>query len=157
MVALREPDGSDCVFEAVKYEVSPKHRKDRAYVASTLFGQAKKFLDGLPCAVFIEEPVVAGARNIRSSLLIAQVCGVMLAAAGMERVTRLVPVSTWKKETIGSGSADKQHVRDWLDRVHPQVASKCGHDQDLYDASCVALYGQAMLRRAEVLGQGLQD
>lgn len=142
----------------LKFEVPTKYRKGRAYVASTLHDQAKWFLDEVgPAAVFIEEPVVAGARNLRSSLLIAQVCGAVLVAAGMERVVRLTPVSSWKKETVGNGNAGKQDVRDWLDAAHPQVAAVCGHDQDLYDATCVALHGQGLLRRSDVLRSGLHD
>jgi Holliday junction resolvasome RuvABC endonuclease subunit len=143
---------------AKKIEVPASRTKDRAYVQTTLYREASSYLDEVgPTHVFIEEPVVAGARNLRSSLLIAQTCGSMLCVAGMERVVRLVPVSSWKKATVGIGSADKDAVRRYIDTFHPQVAKVCGFDQDLYDAACVALYGQGLLRRVSQLSDGFQD
>lgn len=143
----------------VKHSVPEKHRKDRAHVARMLYALSVDSLANMrPLSCFIEEPLVAGARNLQSSLKIAQVCGVMLTAAGMERVdTVLVPVSSWKKGTIGNGSTNKDGIRAWLDTKHPQVAQKCGHDQDLYDAACIALHGQGLLKRVGQLGHGLQD
>lgn len=142
----------------IKHGIHEKHRKDRNYVANYLYGFASSVVDAYqPEAIFIEEPVVAGAMNMRSSLLIAQVCGVMLVAAGMGRVVKLIPVSTWKKETVGSGSANKVAVRLWLDNKHPEVASECRHDQDLYDAACVAFYGQGLLQRSDDLRSVFHD
>lgn len=145
-------------YESYKVTVETKYRKDRALVAHLLYTAALRLVTmSHPDAIFIEEPVVAGARNLRSSLLIAQVCGVMLVAAGMGRVVKLTPVSSWKVETVGHGNADKDAIRRWLDHVHPAIAKECGLDQDLYDASCVALYGQGLLGRGDAVRSGLQD
>lgn len=144
--------------EHMKLEVDVKHTKNRALVCSTLARKTQHWLTHVQAShVFIEEPVVAGAMNIRSSLLIAQVCGAILTAAGMERVVQLVPVSSWKKQTVGSGNANKDQVRAWLDEHHPQTAAQCRHDQDLYDAASVALYGQRLVWRGDDIRRGLHD
>lgn len=143
--------------QAIKIVVPASKSKDRAYTANVLFEGAVAFLDQVGAThVFIEEPVLAGARNIRSTLLIAQIAGAMLIAAGSERVVRFVPVSTWKA-ALGHGHADKDAVRRFIDSLHPQVAQECGHDQDLYDAAGVALYGRGLLQRVDQLRDGLQD
>ena len=106
-------------------------------------------------ALYIEEPLVAGARNLQSSLKIAQVAGALLClSAGMEQVY-LVPVATWKKDVIGHGGAVKSEVCSWVAEHHPQVAAVCGLDQDLYDAAAIAFYGQGCLRRSGQLSGGL--
>lgn len=85
---------------------------------------------------FVEEPVVAGARNLRTSLRIAQISGAVLAAVPGE----LVPVPRWKKEVVGKGNATKEEVREWLE-------SQPGYEnplssQDHVDATCLRFYGQ---------------
>jgi Holliday junction resolvasome RuvABC endonuclease subunit len=155
MVAVRE-DGSYHAHD--KIEIHVKHTKNRALVCTGVHTYVVKRLQEWDAThVFIEEPVVAGAMNMRSSLLIAQVCGAVLVAAGMERVCQLVPVSSWKKATVGRGNADKQQIREWLDAHHPEIATKCGLDQDLYDAAGSALYGQGLVRRSNDLRSGFHD
>lgn len=141
----------------LKAVVPAAKNKDRHLVATTLYEAAAAFLDEVGAThVFIEEPVLAGARNIRSTLLIAQIAGAMLIAAGSERTTRFVPVSTWKA-ALGHGHADKDAVRRLIDSLHPEVAQECGLDQDLYDAAGVALYGQGLLKRVHQLRDDVQD
>jgi Holliday junction resolvasome RuvABC endonuclease subunit len=91
--------------------------------------------------VFLEAAVVAGARNIQSTIKVAQTIGaVMTVLPGV----RQVAISSWKMATVGNGSASKDQVRDWLNRTHPDLALLCDGNQDLYDATCIALYGREM-------------
>jgi Holliday junction resolvasome RuvABC endonuclease subunit len=96
--------------------------------------------------IYCEEPVVAGARNLRSTILVAETVGVVLA---LNARVHLVPVSSWKKATVGNGNASKADVTEWLTREHPSYASEC-HDtqhresQDLRDAAAIYLYGKDM-------------
>jgi Holliday junction resolvasome RuvABC endonuclease subunit len=85
---------------------------------------------------YVEEPVVAGARNLRTSLQIAQVCGVVLSVLNGE----LVPVSSWKKGTVGKGNAKKEDAANWLQEVHPVLHQRTKR-QDHIDATCIRLYG----------------
>lgn len=102
--------------------------------------------------VFCEEPVVAGARNLRTSLKIAQAVGAIVSGAAHSTLrTYLVPVSKWKKATCGSGSAGKPQVTDWLNHTHPAYAAACGGKQDLVDACCIALYGLSIIADAELV------
>lgn len=93
--------------------------------------------DGSP--VWVEAPIVAGARNLQSSLKIAQVTGV--AHTVMDN-SHEVAVASWKKAVVGNGRADKEQVRAWLVENHPDLYRLTRHSQDLIDATCIALYGE---------------
>lgn len=102
--------------------------------------------------VFCEEPVLAGRRNIRSTILIAETVGMVLS---MHAPVYLVPVSSWKKGTVGKGNATKDDVAEWLRKEHPDLSSMCGSDQDLVDAACICLYGSAISNRSvDLSGRG---
>lgn len=105
--------------------------------------------------VFLEEPVVAGVRNLRTTIKIAETAGAVIAAACGAQGTYLVPVSSWKKGTHGSGNAGKSDVRTWLADHHPTLAAECGDDQDLVDAACVALHGRRLVERGHDIGTGV--
>jgi len=94
---------------------------------------------------YIEEPPLAGSRNLQVFLHLAQVSGVVSAAA---RPSTLVPVSSWKLGTVGRGNATKDLVADWLRARHSGWHAQCGGDQNLIDATCLALYGHV------IMGQG---
>jgi Holliday junction resolvasome RuvABC endonuclease subunit len=140
-----------------KFKVKDKVRS-RHVIAQQLLDQASFWLleTGVE-TLFIEEPVVAGARNIRASLLIAQIAGVLLAAARdiPSGQVYMTAVSSWKKGTVGHGGASKIDVREWLSREHPEIAAQSGYDQDLCDAAVIALYGQRLLQRGNVLRSGV--
>ena len=91
--------------------------------------------------VWVEAPLVAGVKNLQSSLKVAQSTGVVQAALYN---VRQVAVSSWKKHTVGSGNADKNGVREWVQENHPQVYALLGHSQDLIDAYCIARYGEVI-------------
>ena len=93
--------------------------------------------------VFVEEPPLAGVRNIRTFAALSQVFAVVLTAAPKAYG---VEVSTWKKQVVGKGNATKEEVQGWLTANNPAYAALCG-DQNLTDAACVALYGHAVLDR----------
>ena len=95
------------------------------------------------CTVFVEEPVVAGSRNLRVALGIAQLAGVVMTETDTD--CYLVSVSAWKKEVIGKGNATKEQVSDFLSESFPRYSQVCAGKQDLIDATCIALYGQAVI------------
>lgn len=92
--------------------------------------------------VYVEEPVLAGARNIRSTLLVAETVGMVLSVCR----AHLVEVSTWKKSTVGKGNASKDDVRIWLERAYPAYAQACAGDQDLIDAAAIFVHGRGVER-----------
>lgn len=102
-----------------------------------------------PEAVYVEEPLVG--RSTRVSLQIAQMAGAVLSAVdGLHtrdgEYTKLYLVSNthWKKALLGIGAGKdiKLKIRKWLDTEFPRYSSKCDGDQDRYDASCIAIYGE---------------
>ncbi len=64
---------------------------------------------------------------------------------------RTVNVMAWKKDIVGKGNASKDEVAAWLEVHHPDYYEQCHGDQNLVDATCVALYGRLVMDRAEVL------
>lgn len=97
--------------------------------------------------LFCEEAVVAGARNLRTSLQISQTVGVVLASTAL---SYLVPVSTWKIETVGKGNADKSSVMNWLRVGYSGYFASCDGNQDIADAAAIAIYGRDVYLRSTV-------
>lgn len=95
--------------------------------------------------IFCEEPVVAGRRNLRTTIQIAETVGMVLA---LDHPVYLVPVSSWKKETTGSGTATKDRVSEWLREEYEQYFSACEGNQDIIDAAAIAAYGRNVVNRA---------
>lgn len=56
--------------------------------------------------------------------------------------------SLWKKDVCGNGNAGKDDARAWVEAHRPEVAALCGTSQDLYDATCIAVYGGAVVASA---------
>lgn len=96
--------------------------------------------------VWIEDTLVGN--NRKYSLQLTEVRGAVMAAMPMHVDVRLVNVATWKAQVVGDGHANKDSVRDYIHVTHGAYAPLCGSDQDLYDACCIALYGQSIMERA---------
>ena len=88
--------------------------------------------------VFIEEPPLAGSRNVRTALQLAMTAG---AVASKLPHAEFVPVASWKKKVIGRGNVDKTGVSQWLNLSHPDYFVSCAGDQNHIDATCIAIYG----------------
>lgn len=102
-----------------------------------------------PDGVWIEDVLVGN--NRKYSLQLAEVKGAVLSALAPLRARgmdiRVINVQGWKRGLLGSGHASKDEVRDYIDVTHGAYAPVCGDDQDLYDAACIALYGQRIMDR----------
>ena len=116
--------------------------RDRGLICMQLAGDIISWVnDNAPVGnVWVEAPVVAGARNLQSTIKVAQVTGLVHALVPN---THQVAVSSWKKSTVGKGNADKQSVREWLAREYPDLYAACT-SQDHVDAACIALHGRTM-------------
>lgn len=88
--------------------------------------------------VYIEEPPLAGSRNVRTALQLAMTAGVI---ASQCPSATFVPVASWKKKVVGKGNVDKSGVSEWLNLSHPDYFVQCAGDQNHVDATCIALYG----------------
>ena len=98
--------------------------------------------------IYVEEPVLAGVRNIRTTIIIAETVGMILA---LHARVHVVPVDTWKKATVGKGGVSKDDVSNWLAKEHPGYAELCGQNQDLTDAAAIYVYGRAVEERERLL------
>lgn len=98
--------------------------------------------------IYVEEPVLAGVRNIRTTILISETVGMVLSRHARVHV---VPVDSWKKGTVGKGGVSKADVANWLAKEHPRYAELCGQDQDLTDAAAIYVYGRTLEERERLL------
>lgn len=136
------------IVDFFKYEFSLDMPRGSGLKAMHSFIKSK--VDEIPGKTFgwVEAPIVAGARNLQSSLKIAQVTGVV--QAGMYNVSE-VAVGSWKKEVIGRGNANKEDVASWVKENYSHAYRTLGGIQDYIDAFCIALYGQAVKDRLHTL------
>lgn len=95
--------------------------------------------------VYVEKPLVG--RGVAASLQVAQTAGAVLSHLSVP--SYFVPVGTWKKAVTGNGNAPKGLVGTTLRELHPGYSQFCGGDQDLVDATCIALYGEQQQRVVE--------
>lgn len=94
--------------------------------------------------VFVEEPPLAGPKNIRTLIGLSQTHGAVIASS--PGYCYSVPVATWKKDVVGNGKADKTFVAEWLERNHPSIYARCAN-QDQIDAACIHMYGKLVMDR----------
>lgn len=120
-----------------EYEIAMERPRGEQLVKIADALQPHRNTDG--SAVWVEAPIVAGARNLQASLKIAQVTGV---AHSVMDNSHEVAVSSWKMAVVGNGRASKEEVRAWLEENHPDLYRLTHHSQDLIDATCIALYGE---------------
>ena len=98
--------------------------------------------------VVVEEPPMAGSRNPRTFLKLAQVCGVVAATACSQGASvHFVPVDAWKREVVGKGGADKESVSRALSALSSRYSAQWEGNQNSVDATCIALYGLALTSR----------
>jgi Holliday junction resolvasome RuvABC endonuclease subunit len=146
VLALRSFSAEQKAFQLPSTVLAKIH----AAVVESLFAihSAKPDVD---IAVFCEEAV--SVRNLRTYGQLAMAVGAIMAATTLyTRKCYLVPVSKWKQVTIGSGTASKDQVALWLNRVHPAYAARCGASQDLVDACCITRYGLTVLADSLLVG-----
>lgn len=142
--AVRLDEASHSTYTCI---IKPKKGENRAKILAALSTELSTVVDGSD-DVFIEEPPLAGVRNVRTFKGLAETAGALMARQ-TGRV-EYVEVSTWKKEVCGHGGLSKEGVADWLAKNHPSYLEHCAGDQNLIDATCIALYG--VLRRVAAEG-----
>lgn len=140
----------------VKYELAPPSQKftykncDEALTATIDYidGLEGMILTGSPRLAYLEAPVVAGARNIQSTVKQAMVSGAVQAAFSQAGFTvQLVPISTWKMVVVGHGGSSKADVARSVRGRWPVIANAADGDQDIIDAAAVCLYGEDDARK----------
>jgi len=104
-------------------------------------------------SVFLEQPVVAGARNIMSTIKQAYISGIIQEVIGVYEATCvLVPVPTWKAAATGRGNASKDQVKVAV-RLHCEhYANKINGDEDLFDSAGICIYGRTVVEGLEIQG-----
>ena len=121
---------------------------EACYNATTV---TKKFLEevqkklGKISFAFIESPVV-GRGGVRSTMVQCFTSGAIQAVLYEYGIpTQAANVSSWKKSVIGKGNATKEEVAEHLRYRWSALHKSANGNQDLVDASCIALYGQSIV------------
>lgn len=91
--------------------------------------------------LWVEKAIVGESNNRQTAIHMGIANGAAIGAHLGE--SHLVLPMVWKKAVVGYGHADKDQIASWLERTHPSLSAACENDQDLRDATCVALYGRA--------------
>lgn len=89
--------------------------------------------------VAVEAPVVAGVRNLRTSLQLATSIGAVISGIEFLVNVTLVEPSKWKTIT-GNGHSTKTDVQAWLAREWPDLETACRGNGDMIDAMCIAVW-----------------
>lgn len=141
-------------YDFLTYKVDmpkdPFARPLAGYRAVTRFlRQVRGHYGGHVDLVVIEAPVVAGARNIQSTIKQSMVNGALQAAVRQQKIPfELIAISSWKKEALGKGNLDKPGVKRAVRSRWPDAATRLGSDQDLFDA--YSIYICALDKTTEV-------
>lgn len=111
-------------------------------------------------AVYLEKVVMphgTAARSFDTMMAHSMCIGMVLATVGGELITP----ATWKAAILGHGHADKDDTAAWIEHSAPQVAAIVQaaartkpRRADLYDAYCIAAYGDLARRHPDQLDQG---
>ena len=118
---------------------------DRFYVLTDQFDEFMRteLWPTQQTVIYVEEPVL---RNAKSFFYQAMVLGALCVMLDYWlEAPYLVHPSVWKKALLGSGSASKDQVKQWVLSVYPGLGS--GQPQDVYDAVAIAHYGKVVTRR----------
>lgn len=112
-------------------------------------------LENGPVVFYMEEPVVG--RNIKSTVVQAQAGGAVMYSLYDNFAEPIFQVNnkTWKKDIVGNGNASKDMVGLWLLQNHKPLYDLTGGDQDLIDATCIALYAREKVELGKRIRQGL--
>lgn len=103
-------------------------------------------LDGRELHSYIEAPLV-GRGGVRTTMVQCFTSGAVQGALnGLGFSTEVANVSSWKKRVVGRGNAKKPEIAEFLRINHPELFRATSGNQDLVDASCIALYGQQLRR-----------
>lgn len=136
-------------------ELIIKHKDDNLALLEMSNWLSKKIKATRPELVVIEHPIQGASRNVRTAMSMSMVAGALVVASlKLKKKTEMVWPSTWKKDVLGHGYADKETISEWLARRHPEYYETCSSfskPQDVIDATCIALYGKKGLARRRIL------
>lgn len=96
-------------------------------------------------SAYIEAPIV-GRGGVRTTMVQCFTSGAVqgiLHEAGIS--TQIANVSSWKKRVVGKGNATKEEVAKYLRLRWASLYDMANGNQDLIDASCIAIFGQQIV------------
>lgn len=153
-------------------EIQPPDIKDDWLKSYSLYKQLQEavvsnpsLVNVLPAPVFIEDSIVGP--NLRHSMDASRIVGFVRAAFHESGcMTVLVQSSTWKKDIIGNGKAQKHEIMRFLIGANPDLEEEFGDafrkkmensrarvnlpSDDFFDSYAIALWGRNTLKRASL-------
>ena len=135
----------------ILYKTTEKQTMASLGCAVTAMQRFLASVDGLltsPRYAWVEDPLIGrgGALTTMKQSYVQGIIRGMLVHAGF--TVYGVNVSTWKKDIVGNGHAEKSDVLRAVKVRWPKIEGLVGSDGDLADAAAINLYGQAILDRA---------
>lgn len=142
---------STVVFTSVLYKTPGKQTPEslaKAVEAMESFLTQVALMGHGPKYAWVEDPLIGrgGAVTTMKQSLVQGIVRGMLARAGF--TVYGVNVSTWKKDVVGNGRAEKSDVARTVKIKWPKIMPLLGGDGDLVDAAAINIFGQAVLRKA---------
>lgn len=135
--------------DAYMVEVHQRLGKSGGQSCANAWHVTKQFVEAVRVAfpdtkiVATIESAVVGRGGVRTTMVQCYTAGAIMGALHDEGiVTQIANVSSWKKRVVGRGNATKEDVSKWLRLRWPDFFSATRGNQDLVDATCIALYGQ---------------
>jgi len=118
----------------------------RLLTLATIDKARKTWKDGI-VHCFYELPVL-GRGGFRSTIVQCFTSGAVQGAIHeRECSSYTVNVSSWKKAVVGKGNADKSQVAEFLRLRWNALYTAAEGNQDIYDATAIALYGRQILAK----------
>lgn len=130
---------------------NPKMGKSGGQSCANAMKTTRAFLESIPeefgmiSMAFIEAPIV-GRGGVKTTMVQCFTSGAVQGVLHEEGIsTQVANVSSWKKRVVGKGNATKEEVAEFLRLRWPSLYGHSKGNQDLIDASCIALYGQSII------------
>lgn len=134
-LAVASPDAG--IFEKIDLGRKIGDRRQELLILSNWFDEL--IMPGAD--VWVESAIMGGAGNVQTAVKLAMTVGVLYASPGPATMQTVAP-SSWKAAVCGHGHASKDDVRAWVETHLPASATACADIEDLFDATCIAVYGR---------------
>jgi hypothetical protein len=125
-----------------------KHRERDSCLKRMRFDLMAWMRDSPVEAIYVEEAIAITSRRV--AIWMAHTVGMVLT---LPYPVYTVAVDSWKQELCKAG-ASKERVKEVVSGRYPETVEIFGDRQDLFDATGVAVFGQADQNKRDLFGPG---
>ena len=133
----RQPNGTTHIKSMVKkFPKCDDPLRDNT-LEMVCFDIAWALWEWTPDLIAVEYPIQGRSLNVQTTIRMSMMAGAIMSVSDTPKV--LITPSEWKKITVGRGNATKSEVSEWLSQQLTAAWRDTNGDQDLVDATCIAL------------------